>query len=176
MKRTGFASKVLVLGIDAMDPRLTEKYIEEGYMPNFKKFKEMGSHSAGLNMIGGQPTVTPPMWTTLGTGADPATHGITDYRAQGETLGSAVYNFDSRRCKAEPMWNVTAEAGINTLVWHWPGSSWPPTSDSPYLTVVDGSQPGGPNVGVATVDSERLVVAGVKTPTLTLKPKAATDS
>ena len=176
MKRTGFASKVLVFGIDAMDPRLTEKYIEEGYMPNFKKFKEMGSHSAGLNMIGGQPTVTPPMWTTLGTGADPATHGITDYRAQGETLDSAVYNFDSRRCKAEPMWNVTAEAGINTLVWHWPGSSWPPTSDSPYLTVVDGSQPGGPNVGVATVDSERLVVAGVKTPTLTLKPKAATDS
>ena len=34
------------------------------------------------------------------------------------------------------LWNVFAEAGKQTLVWHWPGSSWPPTSDSPNLHVV----------------------------------------
>ena len=176
MKRQAISEKVFVVGIDAMDPRLTMKYIEEGIMPNFKKFMERGSVGENLDMIGGQPTVTPPMWTTLGTGASPRVHGITDYRAQGDGLDKAVYNFDSRRCKAEPMWNVSAEAGIPTLVWHWPGSSWPPTSDSPFLTVVDGSQPGGPNVGIGQVDGETLVIAGEKTPTLTFKQKAASDS
>lgn len=176
---TALADKVLVLGIDGLDPRLTSRYMEEGIMPNFKKFCERGSHSVDLNMIGGQPTVTPPMWTTLATGASPAVHGITDYHAQagenGEDLGGAVYNFDSRRCKAEPMWNVTANAGLKTLVWHWPGSSWPPTSDNPNLTVVDGTQPGGVNIGNAQVDAEQLVFGSVKNKEVTYKFRAAND-
>jgi hypothetical protein len=49
---------------------------------------------------------------------------------------------DSRNCKAEPLWNVTSLEGLKTLVWHWPGSSWPPTSADPLLHVVDGTQPG----------------------------------
>ena len=52
-------------------------------------------------------------------------------------------NFDSTKCHAEQMWNVTAEAGKKTLVWHWPGSAWPPSSDSENLHVVDGTSPGG---------------------------------
>ena len=36
------ASKVAVLGIDAMDPRLTRKYVDMGIMPNTKKIIEMG--------------------------------------------------------------------------------------------------------------------------------------
>ena len=115
--------KVLVLGVDGMDPKLTKKYIAEGIMPNTKKLIEMGSAREDLKMIGGQPTVTPPMWTTLATGADPCTHGITEYyRRDQDRLDALFYNFDSTYCKAEPMWNVTAEAGIKTLVWHWPGS------------------------------------------------------
>ncbi|MDR1070822.1 MAG: alkaline phosphatase family protein, partial [Gracilibacteraceae bacterium] len=136
------ADKVLVLGIDAMDPRLTAKLMAEGKLPHLKKFLERGAAQKDFELIGGQPTVTPPMWTTLATGANPSTHGITAYYAKGE-LDEAVYNFDSGRCRAEPLWNVSAEAGKKTLVWHWPGSSWPPTSESPNLHVVDGTQPSG---------------------------------
>ena len=169
--------KVLVLGVDGMDPKLTKKYIAEGIMPNTKKLIEMGSARDDLKMIGGQPTVTPPMWTTLGTGADPCTHGITEYYASDpDRLDVLLYNFDSTRCKAEPMWNVAAEAGIKTLVWHWPGSSWPPTSESENLSVVDGTQPAGPNLGIAEVDSEKIVVAGAQTETTRYATKAATDS
>lgn len=32
--RKAAANKVLVLGIDGMDPRLTRKYLDEGKMPN----------------------------------------------------------------------------------------------------------------------------------------------
>lgn len=36
----GAAQKVAVLGIDALDPRLTKKYVEMGLMPNMKKYIE----------------------------------------------------------------------------------------------------------------------------------------
>lgn len=171
------ANKVLVLGIDGLDPELTRKYVDEGYMPNMKKFLEMGSARADIKMMGCQPTVTPPMWTSLATGAHPYTHGITEYYAcDPERLDVLLYNFDSQRCTAEPMWNVAAEAGKKTLVWHWPGSSWPPTSDSENLTVVDGTQPAGPNTGVAEVDPEKLLVASVETQEIRYGKKAATDS
>lgn len=170
-------NKVLVLGIDGLDPELTRKYVDEGCMPNMKKFLEMGAARADIKMLGCQPTVTPPMWTTLATGAHPYTHGITEYYAcDPERLDVLLYNFDSARCTAEPMWNVAAESGRKTLVWHWPGSSWPPTSDSENLTVVDGTQPAGPNTGVAEVDPEKLLVASVQTQELRYGKKAATDS
>lgn len=170
------SEKVLVLGIDGADPVFLKRCMDKGLMPNFEKFIKRGSITHDCNMIGGTPTVTPPMWTTLATGAHPSTHGIVDYYRQGDELDTVAYNFDSRYCKAEPMWNVTAEAGIKTLVWHWPGSSWPPTSDSENLYVVDGTQPGGPNVGVAEVDGELLVIASAKTKEVTFKNKAAADS
>ncbi len=171
------SDKVLVLGIDGMDPKLTQKFIDEGYMPNTKKFIERGAVEEKLQMIGGFPTVTPPMWTTLATGANPSTHGITEYyAAHPEKLDVVVYNFDSTKCKAEQLWNVTAEAGKKTLVWHWPGSSWPPSSDNPLLHVVDGTQPGGINCGIAEVDSEKLIIAGEKTEEVIYRKKAATDS
>ena len=82
-----------------------------------KKFLEMGSARADIKMMGCQPTVTPPMWTSLATGAHPYTHGITEYYAcDPERLDVLLYNFDSQRCTAEPMWNVAAEAGKKTLV------------------------------------------------------------
>lgn len=171
------ADKVLVLGIDGMDPKLTQKFIEEGYMPNIKTLIEKGSAESRLHMIGGFPTVTSPMWTTLATGANPSTHGITEYYAKHpDKLDVVMYNFDSTKCKAEPLWNAAAEAGKKTLVWHWPGSSWPPTSDNPNLHVIDGTQPGGINCGVAEVDSEKLIIASEKTKEVIYRKKAATDS
>ncbi len=79
-------------------------------------------------------------------------------------------------CRAEQLWNVTAEAGLKTLVWHWPGSSWPPSSDSPLLHVIDGTQPGGINVGTAQVEAELLLVASPKVQEVSFRSKAASDS
>ena len=62
-------------------------------------------------------------------------------------------------CKAEQLWNVTAEAGKKTLVWHWPGSSWPASSDSPNLYVVDGAQPAAVQMSSANVDFEKYIIA-----------------
>lgn len=171
------AKKLFVLGIDGMDPKLTNKYINMGLMPNTQAFIQRGSARADLRMLGAHPTVTPPMWTTLATGTYPVTHGISGFsRRVADDLAAFSYNLDSRYCQAEPLWNVTAAAGLKTLVWHWPGSSWPPTSDSPYLHVVDGTQPAAVNMGVAQIESEFILVASEKTEQVGFRAKAASDS
>ena len=73
------SEKIMVLGVDGLDPRLTRRYIDEGSLPNMKKLAEMGAQRHDLVMLGAQPTVTPPQWTTLGTGAYPCTHGCTQF-------------------------------------------------------------------------------------------------
>lgn len=169
--------KVLILGIDGLDPRLTKTYVEEGVMPHTKEFLKRGAAQLDYEMIGGQPTVTPPMWTTLATGATARVHGITGYyRHNEEEHDIQEYNFDSTNCRAEQLWNVTAEAGLKTLVWHWPGSAWPPSSDSPNLHVIDGTQPGGINVGTAQVEPDMLMVASPKVEAVSFRAKAASDS
>ena len=170
------ATKVAVLGVDAMDPRLTRKYVDMGIMPNTKKILEAGAAREDLVLLGALPTVTPPQWTTLATGAYPSTHGITAFYRQGGDLDMVNLNFDSTKCHAEQMWNVTAEAGKKTLVWHWPGSAWPPSSDSENLHVVDGTSPGGVNMSSAQVDGEFIVMASEKNETIEYRSGAMTDA
>ncbi len=172
-----YTDKVLLLGIDGMDPKMTKKFMEEGKLPNIKKFVEHGAQKENLQLMCTPPTITPPLWTTLATGALPVTHGITCFWRQDPVhLDTAGYNLDSRLCTAEQLWNVTAEAGMKTLVWHWPGSSWPPTSDNPNLHVVDGTQPAGVNAGVAKVEGEKITVAKDTFKEVLFKPAATTNT
>ena len=169
-------NKVLILGIDGMDPKFTKKLVDEGKLPYIKAYIENGAVRADLAMLGGMPTITPPMWTTLATGATLATHGITCFWNQdSKSLDQMVYNMYSMNCKAEQLWNVTAESGIKTLVFHWPGSSWPPSSDSPNLHVVDGTSPSSVQTTVAMVDGSAIVYAAEDVEKLIYLPFVAND-
>lgn len=174
--RKPLAQKLLLLGLDGMDPRLTRKYVDEGKMPNTAEFIRRGAARHDLVMVGGHPTITPPMWTTLATGAYANVHGITGFSRIGGDIDKLTYNFDSRLCKAEQLWNVFAEAGKKTLVWHWPGSAWPPSSDSENLYVVDGTSPGSVGMSVAQIEPEFLLSANVNQPDVTIKKKAASEA
>lgn len=174
MTRETISNKILIIGVDGLDPRLSKKYIGEGRMPNFEKLIAAGSCRADLSMLGAQPTVTPPMWTTLATGAYPVTHGITCYNRKGNDIDEIAYNIDSRYCKAEQLWNVFAEAGKKTLVWHWPGSSWPPSSDNPNLSVVDGLTPACVDM-LSCTDSESVLIASEQVDVPSFHPRAASD-
>jgi len=172
MKRDAMTRKLLVLGVDGMDPKVAKKFMAEGNMPNLQKLLAKGTAREDMGHLGSVPTITPPCWTTLATGAYPGTHGITCYwRQSPDSLDAVVYNMDSRHCEAEQLWNVTAEAGLKTLVWHWPGSAWPPTSDNPNLSVVDGTQPGSVNMGVAQLDFEKIIAANEDIKELQYAPK-----
>ncbi len=177
LQRKALTDKIMILGVDGMDPSLTKKFVAEGIMPNVQKYIERGSTREDLVMQGAHPTITPPMWTSMATGTCPGTHGITCFWNQDHSsLDTMVYALDSRKCKSEPLWNAFAEAGKKTLVWHWPGSSWPPTSDSPNLSVVDGLSPAAVGAGNCVADWEKLVVADIKFEGVTTKPRIQLDN
>ena len=175
LRKQALTEKVFVLGVDGLDPRYSSKRLREGKMPNLQKFIDAGSCREDLVLLGGHPTVTPPMWTTLATGCYANVHGITAFNHQGSDIDKAYPNFDSRNCKAEPMWNILADEGIKTCVFHWPGNAWPPTSDSENLFVCDGSTPGGLGMGAASLSDEFMVVADTKITEVTFAPSATAD-
>jgi len=153
-ERKARTNKVMVLGVDGLDPRYTKHMLDQGKMPAMAEYIKRGACREDLVLLGGHPTITPPMWTTLATGCYANVHGITGfYRQHPDDLAGITYALDSRDCHAEQLWNCTAEAGLKTLVWHWPGSSWPPTSNSENLYVVDGTSPGA--LGMATSQTEK---------------------
>ena len=163
MTRQAHAQKVLVLGVDGLDPKFSNRMIREGHMPNLKKIVEKGACREDLVLLGGHPTITPPMWTTLATGCYANVHGITGfYKQHPEDLSAVTYALDSRLCTAEQVWNCTAESGKKTLVFHWPGSSWPPTSDSENLFVIDGTSPGALGMATSQTEKELIVIAHEK--------------
>src|SRR4051794_11635910 len=79
-RRTGFAQarvkKVIFLGLDGLDPKLTERYLAEGKLPNLMRLKEQGSYSRLRTTY---PALSPVAWSTFATGVNPAKHNIFDF-------------------------------------------------------------------------------------------------
>lgn len=61
MNRQAMTQKILVLGVDGLEPRLSRKYLELGKMPNMQRFIDRGSCREDLMLLGAMPTVTPPL-------------------------------------------------------------------------------------------------------------------
>ena len=118
--------KVAVIGFDCAEPHLIEKHIKEGHLPNFKKLFEEGVLAA--NCLAPFPTITPPNWATIATGAWPYTHGITDFHVHipGNPLEYTYSQeaFNSNRSKAEFIWDALDKAGKKSIVVNYPGA-WP---------------------------------------------------
>ncbi|GAU07790.1 alkaline phosphatase family protein [Desulfoplanes formicivorans] len=119
------ANRVALLGFDCAIPKRLEALINEGALPNFKKFKEQGTYmTEGYNM----PTVTPPSWASICTGAYPRTHGVEDYYYynEGESLhfSKCVQSFGSQMLTAETIWDRWDKEGKKCLVVNYP-VSWP---------------------------------------------------
>ena len=74
--RTATARRVIVLGIDGMDPFLLRGFINEGVMPNAARLMATG----GLNRLGtSNPPQSPVAWSNFITGFGPDVHGIFDF-------------------------------------------------------------------------------------------------
>lgn len=52
--------KVLMLGVDGLDPTLTRKFVDQGKLPNIQKFIERGAQKHDLKLLCTPPTITPP--------------------------------------------------------------------------------------------------------------------
>jgi len=70
------AKKLIILGIDGMDPDLLTKFMAEGKMPNFARLAKQGSFRRLTTSI---PPQSPVAWSNLITGMNAGGHGIFDF-------------------------------------------------------------------------------------------------
>ena len=117
--------KVVIIGLDAPIPERVYNYAMRGYLPNIKKLIDEGVYCE--NCLVPYPTITPPNWTTIVTGAWPGTHGMTGFNLHkpGMPLNQVYEAFDSRDCQAEYLWEAAERAGKRTIILNYP-STWPP--------------------------------------------------
>lgn len=117
--------KLVLIGFDApIAPRVYE-YAVSGYLPNIKRLLDRGVYLR--NCLVPYPTITPPNWTTIVTGAWIGTHGMTCFNMHkpGMPLDQTYPAFDSRDCEAEYLWEAAERDNKLTIILNYP-STWPP--------------------------------------------------
>ena len=68
--------KVIFLGLDGLEPTLTEAYMAEGKMPHLAKLKDQGQYSKLRTTY---PPLSPVAWSTFATGSNPGKHNMFDF-------------------------------------------------------------------------------------------------
>lgn len=68
--------KLIFLGLDGLDPVLTERFMAQGKLPNLAKLREQGSYRRLRTTF---PSLSPVAWSTFATGVNPARHNIFDF-------------------------------------------------------------------------------------------------
>lgn len=115
------AGKVIVLGLDGIDPRAVDMLVAEGRLPAFARLRAEGAF--GL-LHADPPLVSPVLWTTMATGRRPADHGITSFK-ESAAGPDAKQPVTSTMRRVPALWNIASEAGRRVAVVGW-WATWPP--------------------------------------------------
>ncbi len=131
--------RVVVLGLDGLEPTLTERFLKEGLLPNLAKLKEQGTY---LRLGSTWPPISPVAWASFSTGTNPGKHNIFDFIARTPSYHptiSSVRMAEPRRKlklgkyliplskpeitplrKSKPFWTVLGENGLTSLILRVP--------------------------------------------------------
>jgi len=159
-RRKGFrdakVKKVIFLGLDGLDPVLTEKFMSEGKLPNLQKIAAMGSYHRLRTTF---PALSPVAWSTFATGVSPAKHNIFDFldrnlKSYLPQLSSArvekprkIFHLGRLRIprssatvelrrKSQPFWKILGEHGIGCTVLRVPITFPPEKFDGRLLSAM----------------------------------------
>ncbi|MBI5118199.1 alkaline phosphatase family protein [Candidatus Poribacteria bacterium] len=150
------ANRVVIMGLDGLDPNLVDKFIGEGKLPNFAGLKENGTYSR-LNTT--CPPISPVAWSSFMTGANPGRHNIYDFltrdkRTYFPDLSSAHIGKARRTLslgkyaiplgkpeikllrKSKPFWSILGEHGIFSTVLRVPITFPPEKFDGVMLSAM----------------------------------------
>jgi len=123
-------SKMLLIGLDGVCPEMILGLVEKGKLPTFKRLMDGGVFAE--NALAPFPTITPPNWTSIVTGAWPGTHGITGFwvHRQGEPLDQTHCAVTVEFSKAEYIWDVAGREGLKSIIMNYPTSYGADPADS----------------------------------------------
>ena len=137
--------RVIVVGIDGMDPNYLQRFMDAGRLPNFERLAREGDFKP---LETSMPPLSPVAWSNFITGMDPGGHGIFDFLHRdpatlepynpiarvGETgttveLGSWVIPLSGGDVEllrqGTAFWELLEDAGVPTTVFKMP-VNYPP--------------------------------------------------
>ncbi len=139
-RRRAKVGRVVILGLDGLDPLLVDEFLAAGLLPNLDRLRREGCY---LRLGTTWPPLSPVAWSSFSTGANPGKHNIfdfiarnpADYRPQISSvrirpgrrkLRVGRYNIPLSRPeisplrKSKPFWSVLGEAGVFSAVLRVP--------------------------------------------------------
>ncbi len=142
-------ARMVILGVDGMDPKLLAQYMQEGVVPNLSKLASSGGF---MPLETSNPPQSPVAWSTFITGMDPGSHGIFDFlhldrdtltpymsttRIQGKslTLPMGRWRIPLKSPRTELLrqgtafWELLERNGVHTRLFQIP-ANYPPVETS----------------------------------------------
>ena len=145
--------KIMVLGVDGMDPELTRKLMGVGRLPNCAKLAKMG----GFDLLGTTyPPQSPVAWSSFVSGTNPGGHGIFDFIARDPESRAPYLSTSKTEATSDPitvgnysfspgqqtkllregpaLWDILAEAGMDSVAFRAPVNFPAPENGATTLT------------------------------------------
>ena len=135
------AKRLVILGLDGMDPGLAQQFMEEGRMPHLKALSQEGCfHPLGTSL----PSISPVAWSSFATGVDASHHNIYDFLTRDPcsyqpvlsstdtrtlprhiNLGLAKVPFGQRAVhrilqKSQPFWKLLGQGRVRSSILRVP--------------------------------------------------------
>jgi len=146
--------KVAVIGLDGLPLNLLDHHVQAGHLPTLKRLIDSGMIAA--NSLSVYPTITPPNWTSIATGAWPGTHSVLDFwvHRSGKPLDidHCPQAFSSNNSKAEYLWDTLDRIGKKCIVLNYP-VAWPSHMKNGIMVGGYGMAVGQQNDQIPTFDS-----------------------
>ena len=145
-------NKLVIIGLDGMEPTLVEKYMSEGNLPNLSKLKKRGTYAKLQTTT---PAISPVAWSSFMTGSNPSKHNIFDFLSRDpksylpdlssarigkpkKILSLGKYNIPLSKPeikglrKSIPFWKILGQKGIFSTILRVP-ITFPPEKFSGHL-------------------------------------------
>ncbi len=144
--------RLVILGLDGLEPTLAERFMAEGKLPNLARLKKEGAYARLRTTT---PAISPVAWSSFMTGCEPSKHNIFDFLSRDprtylpdlssarigkprRTLGLGKYNVPLGKPeirglrKSVPFWKLLGEKGIASTVLRVP-ITFPPEKFKGHL-------------------------------------------
>jgi predicted AlkP superfamily phosphohydrolase/phosphomutase len=122
--------KAIVIGLDGFEPKLVERLLQTGALPNLARLREQGGISSIQTTY---PAETPVAWSTFATGMNPGGHGIFDFiRRDPKTYlpDLSLNRYEQKNAflppkavnlrRGAPLWELLSTAGLPSCIIRCP--------------------------------------------------------
>ncbi|MFO0915027.1 MAG: alkaline phosphatase family protein [Pirellulales bacterium] len=139
-RKAAKTKRVVILGLDGLEPTLAEQFLSEGLLPNLAKLRAQGGYQ---RMTTTWPPLSPVAWSSFATGSNPGKHNIYDFISRDPhsyqpTMSSVRIREPKRSLKlgkwviplskpeitglrkSKPFWNLLGESNIFSAVLRVP--------------------------------------------------------